>query len=161
MSVVTLGSMHPKIFISVALMSSLGLTQAADPPPDPAASSDRASLTSLITQMDKKMFDAFNAHDVNLVMSMFTEDVEFYHDKDGLTNHQQTGEGFATMFGNAPDIKRTLISVTLHVYPIRDFGAIELGTHRFCHKENGKDDCGNFPFVMIWKKVGESWKSPA
>jgi ketosteroid isomerase-like protein len=97
-------------------------------------------------------------HDVDLLMSMFTDDMEFYHDKGGLTNREQTREGFAKMFGNSPDIRRELVPGSLQVYPIKDFGAIEIGTHRFCHKENGKDDCGNFPFVMIWRKIGDSWK---
>ena len=123
-----------------------------------ATPSDSPDLTDAIQQMDKKMFDAFNAHDTELLMSLFTEDVEFYHDKGGLTNWQQTQDGFAKMFGNMPDIKRSLVPNTLRVYPIKDFGAIELGTHRFCHKENGKDDCGDFPFVMVWKKTGDSWK---
>ncbi len=76
----------------------------------------------------------------------------------GLTNREQTREGFAKMFGNSPDIRRELIPGSLQVYPIKDFGAIEIGTHRFCHKENGKDDCGNFPFVMVWRKSADSWK---
>jgi hypothetical protein len=62
------------------------------------------------------------------------------------------------MFANSPDIRRDLLEGSLEVYPIKDFGAIEIGTHRFCQKENGKEDCGNFPFVMIWKKSGNSWK---
>jgi hypothetical protein len=62
------------------------------------------------------------------------------------------------MFGNSPDIRRELVPGSLQVYPIKDFGAIEIGTHRFCHKENGKDDCGNFPFVMVWRKSADSWK---
>ena len=126
----------------------------------PAGTGDVSSseLTNAIAGMDQKMFDAFNAHDVDLLMSLFTDDLEFYHDKGGLTNHQQTREGFTKMFGNMPDIKRTLVPDTFLVYPIKDYGAIELGTHRFCHQENGKDDCGDFPFVMIWKKVGNSWK---
>ena len=115
-------------------------------------------LLETVAQLDEKMFGAFNAHDVDLLMSMFTDDVEFYHDKGGLTNYQQTREGFTRMFGNSPDIRRELIPGSLQVYPIKDFGAIEIGTHRFCHKENGKDDCGNFPFVMVWRKIGDSWK---
>lgn len=111
-----------------------------------------------ITRADKTMFNAFNAHDVDLLMSMFTDDLEFYHDKGGLTNHEQTREGFTKLFGNSPDIRRNLVEGSLQVYPIKDFGAIEIGTHRFCHKENGKDDCGDFPFVMVWKKSGDSWR---
>jgi ketosteroid isomerase-like protein len=111
-----------------------------------------------IARADKTMFDAFNTHDVELLMSMFTDDVEFYHDKGGLANHDQTREGFTKMFANSPDIRRDLLEGSLEVYPIKDFGAIEVGTHRFCHQENGKENCGNFPFMMVWKKSGDSWK---
>jgi len=124
----------------------------------PLANPESPQLFQTVTQLDEKMFGAFNAHDVDLLMSMFTDDIEFYHDKGGLTNYQQTREGFTRMFANAPDIRRELIPGSLQVYPIKDFGAIEIGTHRFCHKENGKDDCGNFPFVMVWQKIGDSWK---
>jgi ketosteroid isomerase-like protein len=119
---------------------------------------ESTAIMESIAAMDAKMFKAFNAHDVDMLMSMFADDLEFYHDKGGLTNYQQTREGFTKMFGNSPDIIRTIVPHSMKVYPIKDYGAIELGTHRFCHKENGKDDCGNFPFVMIWKKVGDSWK---
>jgi hypothetical protein len=52
----------------------------------------------------------------------------------------------------------------LEVYPIKDYGAIEIGAHRFCHKEKGNDaspartDCGTFKFAMVWRKIGDSWK---
>jgi ketosteroid isomerase-like protein len=124
----------------------------------PLAFPESPQLFETVAQLDAKMFGAFNAHDVDLLMSMFTDDMEFYHDKGGLTNREQTREGFVKMFGNSPDIRRELVPGSLQVYPIKDFGAIEIGTHRFCHKENGKDDCGNFPFVMIWRKIGDSWK---
>jgi len=124
----------------------------------PLAFPESPQLFETVAQLDAKMFGAFNVHDVDLLMSMFTDDMEFYHDKGGLTNREQTREGFAKMFGNSPDIRRELIPGSLQVYPIKDFGAIEIGTHRFCHKENGKDDCGNFPFVMVWRKSADSWK---
>ena len=139
-------------WILAAIAISAVLAQTATPV------DESRQIFDIIAQMDAKTFAAFNAHDVDLLMSMFTRDVEFYHDKGGLTNYEQTREGFTKMFGNAPDIRRELIKDSLQVYPIKDFGAIEIGTHRFCHKENGKDDCGNFPFVMIWKQVGGAWK---
>jgi len=141
--------------MAVALCLTAGLVEVVA---EESTTADSTNLTQTITQMDTKMFEAFNAHDVELLMSLFTDDVEFYHDKSGLTNWQQTREGFTKMFGSTPDIQRALVSNTLRVYPIKDFGAIELGTHRFCHKENGRDDCGEFPFVMIWKKTADSWK---
>ena len=47
---------------------------------------------------------------------------------------------------------------TLEVYPIKDYGAIETGTHRFCHTEEGKEICGTFKFLHIWQKEGTTWK---
>jgi ketosteroid isomerase-like protein len=124
----------------------------------PAAPPNSRQLFEAISQLDAKTFAAFNAHDVDLLMSMFTRNVEFYHDKGGLTNYEQTREGFTRMFHNTPDIRRNLVEGSLEVYPIKDFGAIEIGTHRFCHKEDNTDDCGDFPFIMIWKKIGDTWK---
>ena len=34
---------------------------------------------------------------------------------------------------------------------------LQTGMHRFCHIENGKDDCGTFKYVMVWKKKKEQW----
>ena len=59
------------------------------------------------------------------------------------------------MFGNVSNITRTLVEGTLEVYPIKDYGAIEVGAHRFCHTENGKEECGSFKFVTVWRKVGD------
>ena len=102
------------------------------------------------------IFDAFNKHDVDRLMSMFTDDLEFYHDTGGLTNYQQSQESFKKMFASTPDIRRDLVKGSPEIFPIKDHGAIEIGEHRFCHRENGKDDCGTFKFAMIWRKNGDS-----
>jgi ketosteroid isomerase-like protein len=115
-------------------------------------------LFQAIAHMDSAVFEAFNAHDVERLMSMFTDDLEFYHDTDGLTDYRQTAESFKKLFANTPDIRRDLVTGSLEVYPIKDYGAMEIGEHRFCHKENGRDDCGTFKFAMVWRKTGETWK---
>jgi ketosteroid isomerase-like protein len=121
-----------------------------------AASS--GELFETIAGMDTKIFDAFNAHDVDRLMSLFAGDLEFYHDTGGLQDYRQNTEGFKKMFASVPDIRRDLVKGSLEVYPIKDYGAMEIGQHRFCHKENGKDDCGTFGFAMVWRKTGDSWK---
>ena len=108
--------------------------------------------------MDTVIFDAFNAHNPDALMALFTDDLEFYQDNDGLKNYQQSKDDFKKLFANVPDIRRNLLKETLEIYPIKDYGAIEIGAHRFCHKENGKDDCGTFKFAMVWRKIGDSWK---
>lgn len=45
-----------------------------------------------------------------------------------------------------------LVPGSMEVYPIKDYGAIETGLHRFCHEDNGKQDCGTFKFLPAWQK---------
>src|SRR5438445_5705594 len=47
----------------------------------PLAFPESPQLFETVAQLDARMFGAFNAHDVDLLMSMFTDDMEFYHDK--------------------------------------------------------------------------------
>lgn len=111
-----------------------------------------------IAHMDTVLFDAFNAHDLKKLLSGFTTDLEFYHDRGGLENYDQTSQGFERMFALNNGIRRELEPGSLEVYPINNYGAIEIGSHKFCHIENGKNDCGVFPFIMIWQKQVDGWK---
>jgi ketosteroid isomerase-like protein len=144
------------LFLMVALFSNPG--QGADGQQAKKQSTTSGELFDAIARMDSAMFDAFNGHNVDLLMSLFTDDLEFYHDTGGLTNYEQTKENFGKLLANTPDIRRDLVKGSLEVYPIKDYGAIEIGEHVFCHKEKGKDDCGTFKFAMVWRKDGDSWK---
>ena len=128
---------------------------ATAPAPKPAPKED---LYQLVARLDTEMFAAFNAHDVNRLMAYFADNVEFYHDKGGLSNFAQTKEGFARLFAQSPDIIRTLVPGSLEVFPVKDYGAMHIATQRFCHVENGRNDCGNSKFVMVWQQQGGTWK---
>jgi ketosteroid isomerase-like protein len=144
----------PILFVLVCSISA----QAEDQQAAVTKVAKSGELFETISRMDSAIFDAFNAHDVERIMASFTEDLEFYHDTGGLTNYAQNKESFRKMFGATPDIRRDLVKGSLEVYPIKDYGAMEIGQHRFCHRENGKDDCGTFAFAMVWRKTGDSWK---
>ncbi|MEY2520782.1 MAG: hypothetical protein QOF24_2541 [Verrucomicrobiota bacterium] len=139
--------------VSLVLFVLSVLSRAAEAP-----DKTQTDLSATIARMDSEIFGAFNAHDVDRLMSYFTEDLEFYHDTGGLGNYRQNAADFKKMFASTPDIRRDLVKESLEVYPIKDYGAMEIGQHRFCHKENGKDDCGTFGFAMVWRKTGDSWK---
>jgi hypothetical protein len=65
-----------------------------------------------------------------------------------------------SIFANAeekPSAKKT-VAISGELFETIAHGALEIGEHRFCHEENGKDDCGTFKFAMVWRKTGESWK---
>jgi hypothetical protein len=115
-------------------------------------------LYDTIAHMDSVLFDAFNNRDLEVVKTIFSTDVEFYHDKGGLSNYDQTIESSKRLFDQNNGLRRTLIPGSLEVYPIKDYGAIQIGVHKFCHKENGKDDCGVFKFLHVWQRTAAGWK---
>ena len=59
--------------------------------------------------MDAKLFDAFNAHNLDAMMAMFADDLEFYQDNDGVSNYQQSKNDFTKMLASIPDIRRELV----------------------------------------------------
>ena len=117
-----------------------------------------ADLYNEIAHMDSVLFDAFNTQNLDKMKQLFTDDLEFFHDNDGLIRYSQTIKSFQRLFDQNLKLRRELIKGSLEVYPIKDYGAIEVGSHRFCHVENGKDHCGTFKFVHIWQRTGGGWK---
>jgi len=111
-----------------------------------------------IAKQDSLLFNAFNTRDIDLFKTMFTEDLEFYHDKGGLTGYEHTIDFLKTTAQGNNQLKRELVKGSLEVYPIPGYGAMEIGMHRFCHLDNGKQSCGTFKFVHIWQKKNNQWK---
>ncbi|RQO74077.1 DUF4440 domain-containing protein [Pedobacter sp. KBW06] len=116
-------------------------------------------LYRAIVHMDSVCFDAFNTQDLKTLSNVFAENVEFYNDGGKVTNYQQTMESFKKMFASnsASPLKRKLIG-SIEVYPLKDFGAIEVGVHQFTHTENGKEEIGIFKFVQVWELKDGVWK---
>ena len=115
-------------------------------------------LYTEIAHMDSVLFNAFNSRNIELFKTLFTEDLEFYHDKGGLTGYKETVDFMNSVAKENNQLKRELVKGSLEVYPIPGYGAMEIGSHRFCHLENGKQDCGTFKFVHIWQKKNNEWK---
>lgn len=136
--------------LAVTLALACALTAAAAKPQDPA-------LFAEIEKADAELFAAFNAHDAEKLATFFSEDLEFYHDLGGLQRYAQVIEGFRTIPRDS-DLRRELVPGSLQVYPIPNFGAMQLGSHKFCHTENGKQDCGVFQFAHVWQKKDGKWK---
>jgi len=87
---------------------------------------------------------------------MVADDLEFYHDQSGLS------------VGKAPflaaikqnicgKVQRTLLEKTLEVYPLKGYGAVEIGVHRF-HHPNEPANIGDAKFVNIWHNDNGVWK---
>jgi ketosteroid isomerase-like protein len=111
-----------------------------------------------IATADSVMFSAFNAGDLATLRTMFTEDLEFYHDQTGLTSYEENMAAFEGLFARGDGLRRDLVRDRLEVYPVGDHGAIQVGAHTFCHVEGDREDCGTFPFVTVWRKEDAAWK---
>lgn len=116
-------------------------------------------LFAAILALDTASFDDFNhcadAARLQAHASHFAEDVEFYHDTGGVTWNR------ATMLENTAryacgNYRRERVDGTFRVHPIKDFGAISQGTHRFCQMSTGRCD-GLAEFTMIWRQEGDRW----
>jgi hypothetical protein len=116
------------------------------------------SLYKEIAHMDSVLFNAFNNRDMEVFKTLFTPDLEFYHDKGGLTDYTYSINSFKSTIEQNNGLRRELVKGSLEVYPIKDYGAIQIGAHTFCHTENGRQDCGTFKFVHVWKRVNGEWK---
>lgn len=113
-------------------------------------------LRDEILAMDAEMFTAFNERDVEAMGELFSADLEFYHDKTGLTGREYSLNSLRSLAESGSDLTRELLST--EVYPIPEFGAIQTGEHRFCHTEGGEQDCGVFKFTHIWRQGDQGWK---
>ena len=115
-------------------------------------------LYNEIAYMDSVMFNAFNNRDMDKFKALFTEDLEWYQDNGGLISYKTVFENFANTFKREYVLTRQLVPGTLEVHPIKDYGAIEVGSHQFRHIENGKEEVGTFKFLMIWQKKNGLWR---
>jgi ketosteroid isomerase-like protein len=119
---------------------------------------DKQNLTEEIFQADQQFFRAFNACDLDVMGNIFSKDLEFYHDVSGFAGYVQTMAVTKANCDRKLGLVRKLLKASMSVYPITDFGAVQKGRHTFCHKVDGKNDCGTFEFVHIWKREDGLWR---
>ena len=129
--------------------------------PAHAADADNASLHDTIAALDHGMFDSFNhcsdPAQFEKHAGYFDPAVEFYHDTGGVTwtREAMLANTRKHVCGN---YTRQLLPGTLEVFPIKDFGAIARGQHRFCNLKGEHCD-GLADFVIIWRLRDGQWQA--
>ncbi len=109
-----------------------------------------------IVAKDKEYFDAYNACDMKKQASMYAEDLEFYHDKGGLSTSKQ--DVLTSIENNiCGKVTRTLVEGSIEVYPIKDYGAVQIGYHKFYNNQEPNAESKPVKFILIWKNEGEKW----
>ena len=121
----------------------------------------KSDLYNEIFQVDSTLFSAFNNCDSATYKKFFTDDLEFYHDIGGLSVGLAIEmQEFSEMCARGTHIRRELVKSTLEVYPIKNYGAIEIGVHRFSHTNKGQAEkpSGTYKFIQVWQKKDGQWK---
>jgi hypothetical protein len=114
-------------------------------------------LFKTIQSLDTKLFDAYNHCNLETLGAMVSDDLEFYHDQTGLSVGKEPF--LAAIKQNiCGKVERTLILDTLEVYPLKGYGAVEIGVHRFRHPGQSEDGVGDAKFVTLWQNKNAAWK---
>lgn len=120
--------------------------------------STSAELYRTIEKLDSILFADYNAQNLTALKNWFAKDLEWYQDNGGLLNYATVIKNFGNIFKRPYRLTRNLVPGTLAVSPIKNYGAIETGSHEFRHIENGKEEVGVFKFLMLWRQEKGQWK---
>ena len=108
-----------------------------------------------LAKMDRELFEAaFVNCDQAKFSSLFTDDPEFYHDRDGASYGEAVKQLRSCPRDNG--VKRTLVAGSLEVYPIKDFGAVQTGRHMFTRV--GDPGAEIAKFVHLWHYSEGKWR---
>ncbi len=124
---------------------------------------DSHTLNAIILRYDSLFWQAYNACDVDKMQGFFTDDLEFYHDKGGLTTSKQSLiESMKTGLCGKENwrLRREAVAGTLKIFPLNNYGAILSGEHVFYILETGKKERldGLAKFTHVWRYRDNAWK---
>lgn len=118
----------PNASLSILLLVSIPISAQSGPP----------NLVETMRALDAQLFDAANRCDYKTLTALVDENLEFYHDQAGLTVGRQAFLD-AVRNNTCGVMVRELVPATFEVYPIKDYGAVEMGVHRFHHPGHEKE----------------------
>ena len=114
------------------------------------------SLYDSIVKLDSIFFNAYNTCDLTTQAFFYSDSIEFYHDKTGLTTSKQDLLE-ATRKNICGKVTRELVKGSIEVYPIANFGAVEIALHRFHNLIEGSVS-NPAKFIILWQKKNNEWK---
>ncbi|MDD7886706.1 nuclear transport factor 2 family protein [Flavivirga sp. 57AJ16] len=125
---------------------------------------DRQELESIITYHDSMFWKGFNTCDFNIMKNYVSDDLEFYHDKNGLIQGAETflKTSKKNLCGQKNNwrLRREAVKGSIKIYPINNYGAIISGDHTFYITENNNPEYldGIAKFTHVWQLKDGLWK---
>jgi Domain of unknown function (DUF4440) len=131
------------------------------------AQTEKEKVTSLIFHKDSLFWNAYNSCDIATFKEFITDDVEFYHDKGGITSG--AADLAASIKNNLCSnseyhLRREVVSGTVKIFPLQKggiiYGAIFSGEHYFYLTEKDKKERrdGWAKFTHLWILTEGVWK---
>ena len=115
------------------------------------------NIHNQIVKMDSIYFNAYNTYDMETQTAIYDENLEFFHDKGGLSNSK--ADVLTAIENNiCGKVTRTLIKGSVEVYPIHDYGAVQIGYHKFFNNKEPNAKSIPSKFIIIWKNNENTWK---
>lgn len=134
-----------------------------------------SELYKIIMSKDSLLFNVgFNTCDISQFQNLFSDDLEFYHDKSGISDKnlfvKNMQKGLCGSIGTR-QYRRYLVPNTTEVYPLYNkgilYGAMQMGIHQFYEKTvekneslaNAKENFGSTArFTHVWLLKDGVWK---
>ena len=107
-------------------------------------------LYNTIVHMDSVYFNAYNTCDMDKQAAIYADSIEFYHDGSGLTE--------AIKKNICGKVTRVLVKGSIEVYQIPNFGAVEIGLHRFINHAENNSVSRPDKFIVIWRHNNDQWQ---
>jgi uncharacterized protein (TIGR02246 family) len=124
---------------------------------DQAANDDR-QLFKTVQALDSELFQAVNHCDMKKVESYWADDAVFLHDKvPPLVGRDAIVTSIRKNL--CGKVERELVLGTLEVHRLKDYGAVEIGVHRFLHpytQDHGV--VGEARFIHTWRFKDGVWQ---
>ena len=113
-------------------------------------------LYETIVKLDENFFGAYNTCDFKIQELMISENIEFFHDKGGLSTSKK--EIIEAIKNNiCGKVNRELVKGSIEVYPIKDYGAVQIGYHKFYNNQEPDAISKKNKFITIWKNEDKNW----
>ena len=129
---------------------------------------EKSEVYKTIISKDSLLFNiGFNTCDISQFENLLSNNLEFLHDKDGISDKNEFLYNIKNGLCSSPNkyqSRRELIKNSTEIYPLYKndtiYGAIQNGAHRFYETKVGKEEhfASSAKFSNIWLLKNGQWK---
>jgi len=147
----------PFLALCLTLLTGAAVSTSAQTPEPYVYHPKSPELYNTIVRMDSIYFTAYNSCDLPKQAALYSDSLEFYHDGSGLETSKQALLD-AIKKNICGKVTRVLVKGSIEVYPLPNYGAVEIGLHKFIN--HAEHDAVSKPdkFILIWRFKNNEWQ---